>query len=132
MPTYSAITHNGRVYFSETELKCKNSGKLILADGFAEKLLDLRLKWNQPMIINSACRSTEHNAIVGGASNSYHICDDERGGCLAVDVRCHDGRSRIELVKLAIELGWSVGVNKAFIHLDMRSLLGIQPVLFTY
>ena len=84
------------------------------------------------MIINSACRSTEHNHKVGGSPKSYHIYDDERGGCMAIDVSCHDGQSRLELVRLGIELGWSIGVNKAFIHLDRRDLLGIEPVLFTY
>lgn len=127
-----AIVHNGRTYFSESELRCKGTGKLILADGFADGLLELRLTLGKPMIITSACRSVEHNTAVGGAANSYHICDDSRGGTLAIDVRCNNGRDRLELVRLAIELGWSVGVNKNFIHLDMRSLLGIEPLLFTY
>ena len=132
MPTYTEIKHNGRTYFSETELKCKGTGKLILADGFAEKLLELRLRWNKPMIINSACRDAEYNLKVGGSPKSYHICNDERGGCSAIDVRCNNGKDRLELVRLGIELGWSIGVNKSFIHLDQRSLLGIEPVLFTY
>lgn len=133
MPTYNAITHNGRTYFSETELKCKNSGKLILADGFAEKLLELRLKWDKPMVITSACRSVEHNAAVGGAANSQHICDDSRGGCMAVDIVSLDANERIKLVQLAFELGWSVGIsNRGFVHLDMRTLRGEVPVIFGY
>lgn len=125
------ITFNNKTYFTEAELKCKGSGKLILADGFADMLLELRLKYNKPMIITSACRSEEHNKKVGGAANSFHICDNGIG-CLAIDVSCHDGRSRLELVRLGIALGWSIGVHKSFIHLDQRDLLGIEPVLFTY
>lgn len=126
------IEYKGKTYFTEAELRCRGSGLLILADGFAEKLLELRLKLDKPMIITSACRSDEYNRKVGGASTSYHICDNSRGGTLAVDVLCYDGRQRLELVKLGIELNWSVGVNKDFIHLDQRSLLGIEPLLFTY
>lgn len=126
------IKYKGKTYFTENELKCRGSGKLILAEGFAGKLLELRLAYNKPMIINSACRSTTHNASAGGAPNSYHICDDDRGGCMAVDVRCNNGLDRLELVKLGIELNWSIGVNKAFIHMDLRSLLGIPQLLFTY
>lgn len=133
MATYSAIVKDGKTYFSIDELKCKGSGKMILADGFAEALLELRLKWGKSMSINSACRSAEHNKAVGGAEKSQHICDDERGGCFAVDVVCTDGVTRRALTKLAFELGWSVGISKKnFIHLDARHLRGEEPVIFGY
>lgn len=128
-----AIVHNGRTYFSETELRCKGSGQLKLGNGFAEKLLELRLKWNKPMSVTSACRSTEHNMSVGGAGKSYHICDDERGGTFAIDIVSLDANERVELTRIAIDLGWSVGISRrGFIHLDRRDLVGEKPVIFGY
>lgn len=133
MSTSKAITHKGKTYFTESELRCNGSGKLILAKGFAEKLLELRLKWNKPMIITSACRSLEYNKKVGGVDSSQHICDDERGGCAAVDIVSNDAHERIALTKLALDLGWSVGIsNRCFIHLDMRTLRGSPSVIFGY
>ena len=133
MPTYTEISKDGRVYFTENELKCKGSGKLILADGFAEKLLELRLKWNKPMTPTSVCRSKEYNKKLVVSSKSQHICDDERNGCFAIDIISSDANERVQLVKLAFELGWSVGIsNKGFIHLDMRTLRGDPQVIFGY
>lgn len=128
-----AIVHNGRTYFSESELRCKGTGKLILADGFADGLLELRLKWDKPMTVTSACRGIEHNDKVGGAANSFHICDDSRGGTLAIDIVSLDANERIKLVQLAFDLGWSVGIpNRGFVHLDLRTLRGEPAVIFGY
>lgn len=126
------ITHKNRVLFSENELRCKGSGLLILADGFDEELKKLRLKYNKPMIVTSACRSTQHNISVGGARNSKHICDSGIG-CLAVDIRVPNGYERMKLGEVAIQLGWSVGVpSGTFIHLDARFLQDELQVLFGY
>lgn len=128
-----AITHNGRTYFSENELRCKGTGKIQLGHGFAEKLLELRLKWNKPMSVTSACRSVEHNMAVGGAARSYHICDDDRNGTYAIDIVSTDANERVALAQLAMSLGWSVGISRrGFIHLDMRTLLGEPQVIFGY
>ena len=85
------------------------------------------------MTPTSVCRSKEYNEKVGGASKSQHICDDERNGCFAIDIISSDANERVQLVKLAFELGWSVGIsNKGFIHLDMRTLRGDPQVIFGY
>jgi hypothetical protein len=133
LPTYTSISKDGRTYFTEDELKCKGSGKIILADGFADKLLELRLAWGKPMTPTSVCRTIEYNKKVGGAPKSQHICDDERGGCFAIDIVSVDANERVELVKLAFSLGWSVGIsNRGFIHLDARTLRGEPQVIFGY
>ena len=56
----------------------KNLGRL------AEFLQTIRNELHLPIIINSAYRSPEVNAKVGGVSSSYHV----RG--LAADIRCSD------------------------------------------
>lgn len=120
-------------YFSEDELKCKASGLLILAPGFAEALADLRIAFNSPMPVISCCRSTAHNAKVGGAELSQHICDTGRGAN-AVDIRIADGISRARLSKIALNKGWSVGVKQGMVHLDRRTAIreSDPQVLFLY
>ena len=126
------IKFKGKTYFNKFELECKGSGKLILAEGFERELLELRLQYNAPMIITSACRSLEHNTLVGGSKNSYHICDDGRGTC-AIDIYCDNGKDRLNFTTLAIKRGWSVGISsKRFIHLDARFLLNQPQVIFGY
>ena len=126
----------GDVYFTRRELACKSTGKLALADGFAENLIRLRYMFDQPMIITSCCRSTAHNQSVGGSRKSFHIYDNppwSNGGACAVDIRTPDGRYAKELVALALELGWSAGVGRRFIHLDRRSdYTNMAQTLFGY
>ena len=38
----------------------------------------------------------------------------------------------LELIKCALDSGWSVGVAKTFIHLDRRDMVGLQPGIFGY
>lgn len=129
---------DGRVLFSEAELRCKGSGMLILAQGFGEALVKLRLALGQPMTVNSACRSAAHNRRVGGHERSLHVCDKPHwptGGCCAIDIAMRDGSYNLRLLGLAERQGWAVGINfaKKFIHIDRRAdfLIG-QPSLFPY
>lgn len=115
-----SIVFDGKVYFSTTELGCRCDvckGKGKLAPGFREALLGLRLVWNRPMAASSCCRCLVHNEGEGGASGSYHIYETAEG-CCAIDITEWDSVRRAELVELALRLGWRVGVNKAFVHLD--------------
>lgn len=130
------ITHEGRTLFSESELRCRDSGLIILAPGFADRLRELRIELGRPMIVNSACRSAAHNRAVGGHPRSLHVCDEPHhptGGCCAVDISTHvydehgdawherpDGY-RGKLERLAWDLGWSIGYGRTFLHLDRRS-----------
>ncbi len=66
-----------------------------------------------PFKINSAWRSVEHNAKIGGKPNSSHL----KG--LAVDISVTDSRSRFIVLKALIEVGFNrIGVAKTFIHVD--------------
>lgn len=124
------IQHQGNTYFTKRELACRHCGMVILAPGFAEKLLELRLAFGEAMTVNSACRCKEHNARVGGHPRSLHVCDDpahSTGGCCAVDIGTRDGGYRARLIKHALQLGWSVGVNAAFVHLDRGADYRARP-----
>lgn len=119
----------GRTYFTEKELGCRHCGMVRLAPGFGEKLLELRLAFGEPMVINSACRCAEHNKRVGGHARSLHVADKPAhptGGCCAIDVGTRDIGYRARLAKVALDLGWAVGVNAAFLHLDRGADYGVR------
>lgn len=119
------ISLAGQTYFTTAEMGCRCSvcqGHGKLADGFADALLDIRVnKYERAMPITSACRCVEHNARVGGAKGSFHIYENSVG-CCAVDVRVPDSVARADLIEVALGLGWRVGINPAFIHLDAAPL----------
>lgn len=130
------IRHGTRVLFSRQELACRGTGIVILAPGFADRLLELRLAFDRPMILTSACRAKSHNdrpRSQGGAQGhprSLHVSDfphHQTGGCCAVDVstslpdgRPRPGGYREALARLAVSMGWSVGYGSTFLHLDRR------------
>jgi len=110
-------------YFSHDELACKQTGKIVLASGFADKLVELRTRFNQPMVVTSCCRSKECNSKIGGSPKSFHVYDQPfypTGGACAIDIAITDGATRGKLIHLAWGLGWSIGISKSFIHLDRR------------
>lgn len=66
-----------------------------------------------PFKINSAYRTPEHNAKIGGKPNSSHL----KG--LAVDISVTNSRQRFIVLKALIEVGFNrIGVAKTFIHVD--------------
>lgn len=103
-------------YFSDKELRCSCCKKNRCTDYFLEKLESLRIEFGRPMTVNCAYRCEVKNKLVGGALNSYHLAGQ------AVDIHIPDSQYRAELVKVALMLGWSVGVYETFVHLDLRGL----------
>lgn len=130
------IEHNGRVLFSEAELRCKGTGQLKLVDGFAEMLRELRISFGEPMTVNSCCRAPSHNKRVGGHPTSLHLTEGGRtDGTCAIDIgtRGRTPEYRAKLCRMALERGWSVGVHPGFIHLDTRSAhAGLPQNIFNY
>jgi uncharacterized protein YcbK (DUF882 family) len=105
-------------YFSEEELRCKGTGELKMMEEFMSKLIELRKKLGQPMVISSGYRTPEYNQRIGGSSKSAHILGK------AVDVVC-SGEKAYNIVKLGLEIGFTgIGIqqrgehSKRFIHLD--------------
>tara|TARA_R110001592_G_scaffold99846_2_gene284064 strand:+ start:651 stop:944 length:294 start_codon:yes stop_codon:yes gene_type:complete len=80
---------------------------------FLDKLDKAREFANIPFIINSAYRSPEQNARVGGKPNSSHL----RG--LAVDIRANDSSTRYIVLNALISVGFNrIGIASSFIHVD--------------
>ena len=127
-------------YFTEEELQCP-SGKVVkLAEGFGEKLDQLRDMLDRPMSLTSACRTTAHiNWLLErgypASANSFHLIDNSKYGTdtCAVDVGVPDSQYRMELMKLALEEGWTVGVAKSFVHIDRRSdYTDLPQIVYVY
>jgi hypothetical protein len=105
---------------------------------FSKELLKLRLKLDLPMKPSSICRCKAHNKKVGGKARSFHICDKVAWamleGCGAGDFKYTDKTYRNTLARLAYELGWRIGYNKTFLHIDIAHMKGITelPKFFKY
>jgi hypothetical protein len=104
--------------------------------GFLDQLEKLRVAFNEPMNVNSACRCAKHNRAVGGTEKSLHIGDafqhPDQKGAMAVDIRSLNGAYRGRLFSLAWDFGWAVGWGKGFLHLDRRADIGLPQTTFDY
>ena len=60
-------------HFSHSELACPTTDELRLASGFGEALERLRVELDEPIYLNSACRSPLHNAKISGHPRSLHL-----------------------------------------------------------
>jgi len=120
-------------YFSDSELQCRATNIVELDINFERELLLYRETLGFPLIVNSCCRSFAHNKKIGGSETSYHIYEDVgdgRQGTLAIDLAVKNDKQRTEMVAVALNLGWSVGVYKSFIHIDRRVDIGKKQVCF--
>ncbi|MBP98759.1 hypothetical protein CMK18_22655 [Candidatus Poribacteria bacterium] len=118
-------------YFHFSEFRCR-CGKCA-ADGrgmdriLTSKLDAIRARLGKPMIVTSGCRCFEWNQEVGGSARSFHL---PYNGFRAADIKCNDSATRWKMIKLGIEFGLTMGVNKSFIHFDTRQIA--EPLIFTY
>ena len=93
---------------------------------FLLKLDEAREKADIPFVINSAYRTPEHNAKIGGKPNSSHL----KG--LAVDISVTNSTQRFIVLKALIQVGFHrIGVAKTFIHVDDDKDKS-QQVIWTY
>ena len=93
---------------------------------FLAKLDEAREFAGIPFIINSAYRSPEHNAKIGGKPNSSHL----KG--LAVDIKATDSRTRFLVLEALISVGFNrIGIADTFIHVDLSKDKS-QQVIWTY
>lgn len=113
--------------FSYSEFGCQ-CGSCPYIDGYQidPKLLlnlqKIRTVFGKAIKISSGLRCANHNRAVGGVVNSYHLIGK------AIDIPCTDSEDRHQLVKLALRLHLTVGINPKFIHLDTRP----NPIIFLY
>ena len=104
-----------------------NRGRFALSEEVRNNLLELatnlevlRAHFNAPVTVNSAYRSPEHNAAVGGAKNSQHLL----GKAADVVIQGVSPDETADAIEFLIEVGLmkegGVGRYDTFTHYDIR------------
>ena len=112
--------------FSVAELACRCGGRFCARaywhdPAFLDQLQALRNQIGKPLIVNSAHRCRQWNAVVGGAPRSRHKQ-------LSVDIALA-GHDRGVLYHISRALGFTgLGLAQSFLHLDRRG----QPATWFY
>ena len=89
-------------HFSHSELACPATDQVRLASGFGEALERLRVELDEPIYLNSACRSPLHNAKISGHPRSLHLIVKEvetanqsnSQGATDTDVQAEEGQAK--------------------------------------
>ncbi len=127
---------NGEIKFLHYELADRVTGKGIIPQSTLDRLAELRIALDMPMIINSACRTKERNVEIGGHPRSLHVYDNPHhptGGCIAFDIRTQDLEYNKKFLEVAFNLGWTVGIANGFFHIDDRhEILGMNKITWKY
>ena len=94
--------------------------------GFLMKLDLARGNAGIPFTITSGYRTKEHNAKVGGVSDSSHTLG------LAADISCNNSKDRLLIVSSLLRAGFNrIGIANTFIHVDL-DYNKVQNVIWTY
>jgi zinc D-Ala-D-Ala carboxypeptidase len=117
--------------FTESEFRCRHTGKCEMRPDFMVRLQRLRLAYGKPMKITSGFRDRTHPVEARKASTGAHAL----GRACDVSVT---GADAIRLMVLAVEMGFTgIGVQQKgegrFIHLDdVPSNQLPRPALWSY
>lgn len=111
-------------YFKPSEFECRCGCKAnAMEQSFLNRLGMLRTAYNAPLIITSGFRCKPYNEKIKGSKNSQH--------CLgrAADIAVAEANKRYKLVACAMQLGFTIGIDGAFVHVDSRDA---EKLLFLY
>ncbi|HHZ70920.1 MAG TPA: serine/threonine protein kinase [Methylococcaceae bacterium] len=104
-------------YFSRGEFACKCGCEFSVVDTeLLEVLTRLRLRFNQPVKINSACRCAFHNKAVGGSDGSKH----KLGIAADVVVKGVPTKDVYNFLDCNEPNKYGIGEYKTFVHIDVR------------
>lgn len=114
--------------FNKGEFDCEHTGLNEMKPEFMEKLQTLRTAYGKPMRITSGYRHPTHPVE---ARKTHSNGEHTQGMCC--DVACSDGSTRFNLVRLALELGFTrIGIAKNFVHLGLGGKGLPNNVLWDY
>ena len=109
-------------YFSQQELECRGKDCGCEYPGMHPTVLaianDLRRQFG-PIIVTSGYRCPEHNATVGGASNSFHA----RSPGMAIDLKSANATPQALYNYLTDKYPsrYGIGLYRTFVHIDCRT-----------
>lgn len=109
-------------YFSRDEFKCKCGGKY--CNGFPaepdKRLVEVadrvRAHFGKAMNVNSGVRCDQHNAAVGGVSNSRH----KLGKAMDFKISGKTSAEILEFVKAQPEIRYAYAINERSVHMDVE------------
>lgn len=106
-------------YFQSSEFRCPCCGRVKVAEKLIQGLQKLRDRLGVPIHVTSGYRCKEHNAAVGGSTNSLHLTGQ------AADITCKLSLLRLYFEALGIGEFQTGGVglypDNNFIHVDVRN-----------
>lgn len=105
-------------HFRVREFRCQDgSDAVLVSEELVELLEQIRVHFNAPVTINSAYRTKNHNAKVGGSPKSQHLLGT------AADIRVA-GATPTEVAQYAETLlgnSGGIGLYGTFTHVDVRA-----------
>lgn len=109
-------------YFKRSEFACKCGGKY--CNGYPaepkEKLIrvadDVREHFGKPMPVSSGVRCTQHNANVGGVSNSRHLLGKAMDFC----VPGVSSSTVLSYVKQQKNIRYAYAIDGSYVHMDIE------------
>ena len=112
-------------YFKREDFNCQHTGKNEMQDSFIHSLDELREVCGFPFIVTSGYRDKTHpvEKIKKTPGTGKH-CQG-----IAADIRVSGGAQRAQITKFALQMGFSVGPSKTFVHVDKRKT---QQMLWVY
>ncbi len=108
--------------FKPEDFACKcgcGKGLAQMDKAFLNRLGMLRTSFGGPMVITSGFRCNNWNQKCKGEPKSFHLVGK------AVDIACTESARRHRMVTCALSLGFSVGVDGAFVHVDSRDAIKV-------
>jgi hypothetical protein len=105
-------------YFHNHELACPCCALQKVRRSTLTKLYTLRLLFQIPMILNSACRCPAHNDLVGGSPHSSHLITPTQF-CQGFDIRVNDPSYRYHLIRCAMQVKFThIIIHSTYVHID--------------
>ena len=114
------VINGEKTHFKLREFQSKDGAdEVLVCAGLVRLLENIRLITGQPVRINSAYRTADHNAKVGGSPKSQHLVG--KAADIVVGVGHNNVGNALKVAWLASQLGANgIGVYKTFTHVDVR------------
>jgi len=104
-------------HFHREEFSCKCNCGFATVDVDLLELLELiRVRFNKPVTINSACRCEIHNTAIGGSYGSKH----KQGIAADIVVKDTDSYEVYKFVDSHATDKYGIGLYAGFTHVDVR------------